>query len=208
MTTFYLIRHGETDWNKARKLQGHTDIPLNATGEQQAKKLTDVLHNVNFDLAFSSDMIRAKRTAEIILLEKKLHIETTKKLRERTFGELEGQSSEIMTAYFALVKALTKEERKKHRMGKNVESDEEVTTRLITFLRETAITHPEKTILVTTHSGLLRMLLLHTGEYSYEALDKFIMENGAYITFRCDGIDFFIDEVVGMTKRDSAPKKS
>src|SRR5689334_14138742 len=95
MTTFYLIRHGETDWNNQHLLQGQIDIPLNAKGEEQAQELAQVLKDINFDLAFSSDLIRAKRTTEIVALEKQLMIETTKTLRERAFGEFEGQSIEL-----------------------------------------------------------------------------------------------------------------
>ena len=48
LTTFYLVRHGQTDWNKNRKLQGQTDIPLNETGEEQAKNLANVLKKCQF----------------------------------------------------------------------------------------------------------------------------------------------------------------
>ncbi len=202
LTTFYLVRHGQTDWNKEKKLQGQTDVPLNEEGEEQAKQLARVLHEVNFDLAFSSDLLRAKRTAEIILLEKNLHIEVTNVLRERNFGELEGGSVDALLAHFALLTKLNSQERKQHKLSNDVESDEEVITRLITFLRETAITHPKKTILVASHGGILRMLLLHTGYATYEELDKYTLVNGAYVTFQTDGADFFINEVVGLKLRE------
>src|ERR1041385_1316907 len=94
--TFYLIRHGQTDWNKEHLLQGIVDNVLNEAGERQAKELAKTLHHVHFDLAFSSDLLRAKRTAEIILLEKKVHVETTKLLRERAFGKHEGNPTSTL----------------------------------------------------------------------------------------------------------------
>lgn len=205
LTTFYLIRHGETDWNNKHLLQGQTDIPLNPKGEDQAKELAQVLHDVNFDLAFSSDLLRAKRTTEIIVLEKNLYIQTTKALREREFGTLEGQPTAALYAYIDLLKALNKEDRRKHRIDESVESDEEVTTRLITFLRETAITHPGKTILVGTHGGILRMILLHTGYITYEQSDSIIVTNGGYVKLETDGVDFFVREAIGLKKRESLP---
>ena len=62
----YLIRHGETDWNKTKRLQGVTDIPLNACGIELAEKTAEGLKNVPFDRIYTSPLIRAKKTAEII----------------------------------------------------------------------------------------------------------------------------------------------
>ncbi|HSA84083.1 MAG TPA: histidine phosphatase family protein [Patescibacteria group bacterium] len=201
MTTFYLVRHGETDWNKERRLQGKTDNDLNESGVKQAEALASILRDVPFDLAFSSDLVRAKRTAEIITLEKKLHVATTKFIRERDFLHLEGKTSDVFVNYLKLMSGLSHEERSKHRIAEGIESDEEVISRLFTFLRETAITHPNKTILVGSHSGLLRLLLIHTGYISYQQMDHKRFQNGAYIIFESDGIDFFIKKVVGIEDR-------
>lgn len=204
-TTFYLIRHGETDWNKKHKLQGQADIPLNQVGEEQAREVAKSLKDVAFDLAFSSDLMRAKRTAEIIVLEKKLLVETTKALRERSFGQLEGEPVAALMAYIALLKKLNDTERAKEKMGEGFESDEEVTTRLLTFIRETAVTHPGKTILVATHGGILRMILLHTGYITYQQSDSMLVANGGYVKLESDGIDFVIREVTGLKAKESLP---
>jgi broad specificity phosphatase PhoE len=78
MTTFYLVRHGETDWNKQRIIQGQEDIPLNETGIQQAENAAKLMKSIPFDLAYSSDLMRAKRTTEIIALEHNLAVEATR----------------------------------------------------------------------------------------------------------------------------------
>ena len=75
-----------TEWNEIGLIQGHSDSPLTAQGITQAKELAKKLKNVKFDLIFSSDLLRAKRTAEIIALEHKLFVQTSKLLRERDFG--------------------------------------------------------------------------------------------------------------------------
>lgn len=62
----YLIRHGETDWNRMKKLQGTTDIPLNAYGIELAEKTAEGLKDVPFDRIYTSPLIRARKTAEII----------------------------------------------------------------------------------------------------------------------------------------------
>lgn len=205
LTTFYFIRHGQTDWNKKRLVQGQIDIPLNETGEQQAKTLAEVLENVQFDLAFSSDLMRAKRTADIVVLEKALYVATTKLLRERNFGKLQGGTVDALRAYISLLDGLTHEERFKHKMENDVESDEDVTTRLITFVRETALTHPGKTILVGTHGGILRLILLHVGYFTYAKSDATSVQNGAYVKVATDGVDFFVQETVGLVPREHTP---
>lgn len=86
----YLIRHGETDYNKAKRLQGVTDIPLNACGIELAGRTAEGLKDVHFDRIYTSPLIRARRTAEIIRGERKIEIVPTLGLREISFGEYEG----------------------------------------------------------------------------------------------------------------------
>lgn len=86
----YLVRHGQTDWNIDHRAQGLTDIPLNDTGIKQAKALAKELEGKHFDVCYSSPLIRARRTAEIITSGKQKII-VDLDLRERTFGELEGK---------------------------------------------------------------------------------------------------------------------
>jgi broad specificity phosphatase PhoE len=200
LTTFYIVRHGETEFNAKRRIQGHLDIPLNETGEKQAQKIAKQLKMIKFDFAFSSDLMRAKRTAEILTLEHTLAIETTKKLRERAFGEMEGKPSSVFFAYMDLLQALTDEERFKKKAHKDFESDEELTMRIITFLRETAVANPGKTILVTTHGGVQRVILLHLGYFTYKTIERYNFGNLSYLKLRSDGVDFYVDEINGIEK--------
>lgn len=89
-TTILLIRHGETAWNAERRLQGHLDIPLNPEGERQARLLAAALASAPLDVLVSSDLMRARQTAQAIadLRGMPLHIEPG--LRERCYGGFEG----------------------------------------------------------------------------------------------------------------------
>ncbi len=196
--TLYIVRHGETDWNKRRVVQGHTDIPLNPNGEIQAKDLGLTLKGIFFDAVFSSDLIRAKRTAELITLEKKLAIQTTKLLRERSFGILEGKSVEGLLSQWELMKTLDKAKRANYKINESAESDEELFGRFSTFVREIAAAYVGKTVLVVSHGGVLRSLLFHLGAASYE--EDIRIKNTAYIKLRTDGVEFFIEEVHGVVK--------
>lgn len=87
----YLVRHGETDWNKVRKLQGQVDIPLNEFGRELARKTAEGLWDVHFDLCISSKLKRAYETARIILDGRNVPIITDDRIIEMAFGEWEGR---------------------------------------------------------------------------------------------------------------------
>ena len=86
----YLIRHGQTDWNLEKKTQGHTDISLNENGKEQAKLVSRIISNYKIDKIYSSDLLRAKETAEIINENFGLNIILDNRLREINYGDLEG----------------------------------------------------------------------------------------------------------------------
>ena len=88
----YFIRHGETIWNKEKKIQGQSDIPLNEYGIELAHITADAIEDIPFDIVFSSPLIRAKETAEILVKNKNLTIHEDDRLREMSFGEGEGES--------------------------------------------------------------------------------------------------------------------
>lgn len=91
----YLIRHGETDWNKARKIQGQVDIPLNEFGIHLARETRDGLAAVHFDRCFSSPLERARQTAEIILeRQAPVPLVNDERIEEMAFGAYEGKRIE------------------------------------------------------------------------------------------------------------------
>ena len=87
----YLARHGETDWNAEGRWQGHTDVPLNDTGRQQARALAEVLRPHRVRVAVSSDLSRARETAQIVAQALGVPLgHADPDLRERGFGVFEG----------------------------------------------------------------------------------------------------------------------
>lgn len=99
-TEVLIIRHGQTDWNTTKLLQGHSDIPLNEKGIEQALALADSLREEKLEAIFSSDLQRALRTAEEIAKRHNLPVQTDPALRERSYGAFEGLSrDEIKTRY-------------------------------------------------------------------------------------------------------------
>jgi len=95
-TKIILVRHGETVWNNERRSQGFSDIPLSPVGEEQAKDLAKALRKKRIDAVYSSDLIRSKKTADIIAAPHKIMAKMDVRLRELNQGELEGQKLETM----------------------------------------------------------------------------------------------------------------
>lgn len=102
MTVFSFIRHGETDYNLNKIIMGHLEIPLNFLGKNQSHLLGKFLKNTIFDIVFSSDLLRAKETTEIILQYISAgDIRYMQGLRERSFGVFEGQpQKDVLQQYF------------------------------------------------------------------------------------------------------------
>ncbi len=90
MTEILLIRHGETAWNAIKRLQGHADIPLNTEGERQAAALGQALLDEPLDVIISSDLQRARQTAEAIAAPRGMAVQVERGLRERCYGAFEG----------------------------------------------------------------------------------------------------------------------
>lgn len=197
--TFYIVRHGETEWNVQHRIQGQEDSPLTPLGIKQAKKTKALLSKIQFDLAFSSDSLRAKRTAEIIAKEHNLAIQATKKIRERGFGKYEGMKLKKLKAMFAdLFEAWDKQGKNAFDRIDSIETTDKIIARLFTFLRQIAIGHPGKNILVATHGGTMRILLLRLGFIESKQSKHLFIHNASYIKLSSDGVDFFIKDTYGI----------
>mgnify|MGYP001347245172 CR=1 FL=1 len=160
-THVYLVRHGETDWNRERRFQGHRDIPLSAAGLIQAERLAQSLKSEVFEAIYSSDLRRALQTAEIIAKEHDLPVKTLKKLRERTVGEWEGLSQEEVAARYPDWR---------QRIAKGLHGAEslvELQKRMTDQLEELVRLHRGGRILVVSHGGSINAVLAKVSEGQY-----------------------------------------
>jgi broad specificity phosphatase PhoE len=147
MTALLLVRHGETDWNAEGRLQGHTDRPLSDYGRRQARELGDRLKNEELqdgalEAIYSSDLARARETAEIVGERLGLPVVLDPDLREKDWGTWEG---------------LTSVERDRVEfVGETTEAHQE---RILRALRRIAERHAgDARVLVVTHGGSMRRL--------------------------------------------------
>ena len=198
----YIVRHGETEWNVKNIIQGQSNSNLTEKGIEQAKKTGDELKDINFDAIFSSDSTRAHNTAEIIRLERELIVETSQLLRERNFGKFEGKhGSEFLEAFREKLKekeTLSGEEGWNFTVADDIETDEMIVLRFITKLREIAVAHPNKTVLVVSHGGPIRMFLAKIGYAKREELVGGSLKNAGCINVLSDGVDFILQSVKGV----------
>jgi probable phosphoglycerate mutase len=158
-TTLCLIRHGETAWNAERRLQGHTDIPLNAKGAVQARQMAQALKNIklSFDVLYTSDLKRAADTANAVVELFGVEPQVDSALRERHFGALQGLSigeapllqPEVWQAH------ITRD--LEHDLGGG-ESIQQFALRVHNVLNKIRERHAGKTILLVSHGGTLDMM--------------------------------------------------
>lgn len=202
--TLYIVRHGETEWNLKGIIQGHQDSALTPQGINQAKKLGKHLKDIKFDFAFSSDLLRTKKTAELISLEHNLTVQTSNLLRERYMGRMEGMEYAIakkkFADHFSKLASMSLDQRFNHKPYQDIESDGEMITRFITILREISIGNPDKTGLIVTHGGIMRVFLMHLGWATPQELVSGAVGNTAYIKLESDGTDFFVKQTHGINK--------
>lgn len=88
---FFFVRHGQTDWNRSHRAMGQTDVPLNPTGEQEARAAAQRLQTCDIRMIFHSPLARARTTAEIIADQLKLPLHPLTDLRQCNWGSMEGQ---------------------------------------------------------------------------------------------------------------------
>lgn len=202
--TFYIVRHGQTAANVNDIVQGHLDIPLTETGILQAKAVAKKLQTVSFAAAFASDLLRAQRTAEILALEHHLAVTTNKLLREKHFGHFEGQSAEQYRAELKdsleTMETLSEIEQLSYKVAPDIESDEEILTRMLTFLRQTAIAYLGQKVLIVSHGAMMRALLLKLGYCTRRELPAKSIDNLGYIVLESDGSDFQVKETEGVNR--------
>jgi broad specificity phosphatase PhoE len=155
-TTILLARHGETDWNRDHRWQGHTDAPLNETGLRQAEELAGRLAGEDLAAIYASDLERALRTAEIVAAGVGAPVRSDPRLRERSFGGWEGlTSAEVRERFPAEFERWHSGDG--HGLA-DAEPYEAVVERVREAILEIAERHPDGTVLVVAHGGPIRVV--------------------------------------------------
>ncbi|WP_419786553.1 histidine phosphatase family protein [Pseudodesulfovibrio sp.] len=157
MTTFFLLRHGPTQWNADNRIQGNTNTDLSPEGRDRVRTWTGALDGLDIDAVLTSHLSRAMETAAILTEGLDLPTAQDPRLAEQDWGDWTGLTKPEL-------KALGKELSKRERQGFEFrppkgESREEVLFRACDALTEYAADHPEGCVLVVTHNGVIKALL-------------------------------------------------
>jgi probable phosphoglycerate mutase len=194
ITRFCLVRHGETDWNAARRLQGHTDIDLNARGLAQAKQMAHALKKINlqFDVLYTSDLQRAANTAQAIEALFKTSAISNAALRERHLGALQGLTTDEAP--------IREPDLWKSHLSRNVtenlrdgESIQQFANRIRTALEKIRAQHSGKTILLVSHGGTLDMMYRIASNQPLDAEKLVTVPNASLNWISHDGFTWKVD---------------
>jgi probable phosphoglycerate mutase len=154
MTELVLVRHGVTDWNREKRLQGHTDVALNQEGREQALCVASALQTEVFTAFYSSDLRRALETAQAVANGRGQHVHTQRELRERHYGVFEGIAQQELPQRFPQAYADWKG-RKAQAALPGGESLHDFYQRIRTHLQRLAQQHHGQRIFIATHGGVL-----------------------------------------------------
>lgn len=185
-TRLCIIRHGETDWNVAKRIQGQTDIPLNETGRAQALAMAFNAGHHHFQAIYSSDLQRAQESARAVAERIGLEVRTLPELRERHYGIFQGISAEEGARIHPSAHA--------HYLARDLHYDFETGESLHNFALRVnrAIDwiirhHSGDTVAVICHAGVLDILYRQTTGRTLEAARDFVIPNCALNWFHADG---------------------
>lgn len=192
MTRLILIRHGETDWNIEGRWQGQADVALNQTGWSQAEDMARTLETVGVSAIYSSDLLRARQTAQVLADATGVPLKIDHRLREIHQGEWQGLLiSEIQARY-----AQAYQERQRDPLGiapPGGETAAQVRQRVVSATQAILRQHPDETVAVVSHGFALAVLIAHLRGEPFERVWDLIPENGQWVVVEAMLQDFSIE---------------
>lgn len=169
-TSFIAVRHGETEWNVCGRIQGQGGNPgLNSEGRQQIQTLAATLSKELVHAIYSSDLLRARDSAEIIASQLGLPVILQPGLRERSAGVLEGLTAYEAKQTFPEAWQILASKDSKAKVPGGGESLEEVQQRVVATIEAIHSEHQGETVVIVMHGGALHAVHRHVANYSYKA---------------------------------------
>jgi broad specificity phosphatase PhoE len=180
MTTLYLIRHGETDWNVEGRWQGHADVPLNKRGLQQAAQIAQQLAGAGLAAIYSSDLQRAQATAQALSAASGLPVQTDPRLREINQGEWQGLLAEEVEARYGEILRLRRLD-PLEAGPPGGETVKQVLERVIAAIEDIRNNHPLERVAVVSHGFALALVRVHYQGHPINDVWKLIPPNDQWL---------------------------
>ncbi|MEC8980501.1 MAG: histidine phosphatase family protein [SAR324 cluster bacterium] len=175
-TEIILIRHGETEWNSQKRMQGHSNSDLSEVGMGQIQALGELMKNVSFDHIYSSDSLRTRQTAEAITQYSGHTLQFDQRIREKNLGVFEGLTSTEAKERHPEIYRLFKTAGANYVIDEG-ESTQQLLERALEFIEEIRLRHPQERVVMVTHGGVVRVLMKHVLGLSIDAPTRFIIKN-------------------------------
>ncbi|QIA07575.1 histidine phosphatase family protein [Draconibacterium halophilum] len=192
-TEITIIRHGETIWNAQRRIQGQRNSKLSENGILQAELVAKALDKRQFDILISSDLERAVETARIINTQLVLPHEYNVKLRERSFGVVEGLNFEEMKHQYPDEFRRYKE-RDPEFAFPGGESIQQLFNRVTVEIEDIARKFDQQKVLIVSHGLVLEMMMYKTFSINLTDPRTFSINNSSISSFYIDGANWFLKE--------------
>lgn len=190
----YLVRHGETDNNYNKTYYGSLDCELNDKGKAQSLKVKEKLQNINFQKVFSSNMKRAKETAQIILGESHCEIIEEKRISEMNMGIFEGKGHEELKERYSKEWEMWCNNWKDYKIPEG-ESYIEFYNRVKEFFLE-LLNGEEDNILIITHGGVIKSICSYILGENLDIFWKIASRNGDIILIKYEYENLYLDSIV------------
>lgn len=204
-TTFYIARHGQSLGNISGDIMGG-DPPLTELGLEQALALADLFKSTKISRVFASNLIRARQTAQAIADQQGLKLEVDSRLRERSFGSLEGQTADYFSTHYQTeieqFRNGSFQEQMFWRVVEDMESFNQLLDRVLPFFTDFDENYQEENVLLVTHANVILALLGHFAFVkSYRELPYGSIQNTSYLKIRKQAQNFEIIETLGIIKK-------
>jgi len=174
----YLVRHGQTSWNETHRFQGWQDIELSNVGMNQAYKISTYFKDIEYDHLYSSDLIRALRTAQIIQAKHDATMTITKGLRELDVGNWEGLTfEEIVESNHG--ETITNMDDLWKLSREDGESLVQFQERVVKEFEKILVKSEGKDIIIVTHGGVIRVILCYVLKCEMSEINHNKIDNGS-----------------------------
>lgn len=174
MLKILLVRHGETDWNREHRIMGAEAIPINVNGRRQAKELRQAIQGLDIDAVYTSPILRAKETAQILFQGRSLVLQDDDRLVEVNYGDWTGRTFEEIRRDPGYIPYYLRMETP---IAPNGDTLQQVQERAMDFFQDVQVNCADQTVVVVSHADWIKCMLMQILEIPFQSMWRFNINN-------------------------------